>query len=83
MRVGVYRTYSDSGATAVDDRDGPVNVLVVSGLPVNTSRVTTAATINNIIYMARDQAGNVGYMTRTVEVYDDCVSPQFTCPPPK
>lgn len=39
VRVRVYRPYADAGASAVDDRDGPVAV-AVRGLPIDTSQVS-------------------------------------------
>lgn len=83
MRLHVYRTYSDAGALAVDERDGHVAVFVLAGLPVNTSTVTGPGTTHRIVYAARDAAGNTASLTRHVEVVDECVLPEFTCPPAK
>lgn len=38
VRVRVYRPYADAGASAVDDRDGPLAV-AVHGLPIDTTQV--------------------------------------------
>ncbi len=63
---------SDEGATAVDDRDGIVTV-VVSG----TVDVTTVG-IYTITYTATDRAGNSSTQTRTVHVVSS--SPDTTPP---
>ena len=55
-------TYNDSGATALDDRDG--TVLVTTTGSVDTSTVGTY----NIIYTVTDSAGNIAAETRTVNV---------------
>ena len=55
-------TYTDAGATAVDNIDGLVNV-VVSG-SVNTNILGTYT----LTYTANDSANNSGEATRTVEV---------------
>ncbi|GAA0419890.1 hypothetical protein GCM10009133_30380 [Cocleimonas flava] len=57
-------TYTDAGATAVDDVDGAVTATAISGLPVDTSILGS----HTIIYRAVDAAGNATTSTRTVTV---------------
>ena len=54
--------YIESGATAIDDIDGAVNVTVTGNVDVN--RVGTYT----ITYKAKDSAGNEATLTRTVKV---------------
>jgi hypothetical protein len=57
-------TYSDAGATALDDLDRDVTVRVVSGLPLNTGNTGTYT----IVYEASDDSGNSSTLTRTILV---------------
>jgi surface protein len=54
--------YSEPGATAVDETDGSVDVIITGTVDVNTVGVYT------ITYTATDAAGNRGEETRTVNV---------------
>lgn len=60
--IGQNETYTDAGATALDDIDGVVSVS--SNGSVDTAKVGTYA----ITYAAEDQAGNKATKTRTVDV---------------
>jgi hypothetical protein len=65
VNVEFNNNYVDQGATAVDNRDGNVN-LVVSGDTVDTSVLGTYT----IIYTASDIEGNSASVSRTVNVLD-------------
>jgi len=66
--IEVTATYVDAGATCSDKEDGPITV-VVSGLPVDTS-VVTSATVN---YSCTDSDGNIALDSRTVNVIDTTI----------
>ncbi len=66
--VEVTATYVDAGATCSDKEDGPITV-VVSGLPVDTSAVTSV-TVN---YSCTDSDGNIDLVSRTVNVIDTTI----------
>lgn len=68
--------YVEEGASAVDDRDGNVNVTISSDLDVNSAGTYT------ITYTARDAAGNSATATRTVVVIGQRLANQ-TCTPPE
>ncbi len=72
--VDLGAVYSDAGATALDDVDGPVAV-TTTGLPIDTSAVATFT----VTYTATDSAGNIGTATRTVNVADT-LAPTITAP---
>ena len=57
-------SYEELGATAVDERDGDVNVTIKGSVD------TTTVSIYTIIYMATDIAGNEATLTRRVTVID-------------
>ncbi|MDH5394132.1 MAG: DUF5011 domain-containing protein [Gammaproteobacteria bacterium] len=57
-------SYTEAGATATDNVDGTVNVVITGS--VNTSTVGTYT----ITYTATDSAGNTSSLTRTVTVTD-------------
>ncbi|HHX16549.1 MAG TPA: DUF5011 domain-containing protein, partial [Mollicutes bacterium] len=66
VTIEVKSSYSDAGATAVDDVDGDV-----------TSKITTTGTVNpnalgtyTITYTVKDTSGNTATATRTVKVVD-------------
>ena len=63
--------YSELGATATDDRDATVSVVVTGSVDVNTVNSYT------ITYTATDSVGNVATLTRVVNV----VLPADTTPP--
>jgi hypothetical protein len=69
LECGV-NAYTEPGATAVDDCDGPVAVTISGGVPdeVGTYVVT---------YTATDASGNTAIATRTVQV-QDTTAPQIT-----
>jgi len=56
--------YSDAGATATDDKDESVDVIVISGLPLDTSILGEKI----ITYEATDNAGNTSTITRTINI---------------
>ena len=62
MSVTQNTTFTDPGATATDDRDGTVPVLITG--TVNTAIVGTYTRV----YSATDTAGNSAQRTRTVNV---------------
>lgn len=66
--------YIELGATAIDDRDGEVDV-VVSGV-VDTSKLG----VYNVTYTATDFAGNSSFISRTVNVVKvpDTAAPVIT-----
>jgi hypothetical protein len=70
--VVVGSTYTDAGATALDDIDGVVNV-VASGT-VDTTKINSY----NITYTATDSTGNVATATRVVNVI---AAPVVSLPP--
>jgi len=57
-------SYEELGATAVDERDGDVNVTIKGSVD------TTTVSIYTIIYMATDIVGNEATLTRRVTVID-------------
>jgi hypothetical protein len=65
-------TYTDAGATALDDTDGTI-VVVATG-SANTSAVGTYT----ITYTATDSSGNISTATRTVNVVADTTAPVIT-----
>jgi len=64
-------TYTDAGATATDNRDGAIDVVVTS-----TSSENTLGT-QYVFYTATDAAGNETQVTRTVNIVDT-TDPVFT-----
>jgi len=62
MTLTVGDTFTDPGATAVDDTDGPLTPVVTGS--VNTTSVGTYT----LTYTATDKAGNTSHVTRTVVV---------------
>ncbi|MBV1887622.1 MAG: BspA family leucine-rich repeat surface protein [Parvibaculaceae bacterium] len=54
--------YTEEGATAIDDRDGEINVNISGSVDTNT------ANSYNITYTAIDSAGNISEQTRDVQV---------------
>ena len=59
-------TYTESGATAIDDKNGNVTALIVVGGSVNTSLCGAYL----LTYTAIDSSGNEGFATRTVNIID-------------
>ncbi|WP_048689008.1 immunoglobulin-like domain-containing protein [Catenovulum maritimum] len=62
--------YSEEGATAVDNQDGPLTVVIEGNL--DTSQAGTYM----ISYKATDAAGNESVIYRSVIVVDDIVTPE-------
>ena len=60
-------TYSDAGATAVDDVDGDVTSKITTTSTVNTNKLGTYTVTYNI----SDKAGNTATLSRTVNVVDN------------
>jgi len=58
-------TYIDKGATAIDDVDGVVPVIILSN-DVNTDQIGAYS----VVYEATDTTGNIAYATRTVNVIE-------------
>jgi prepilin-type N-terminal cleavage/methylation domain-containing protein len=65
--INVGSTYSDAGATAIDDVDGDVTSKIITTGTVNPSIVGTYT----ITYTVKDNAGNIATATRTVNVIDN------------
>ena len=64
--IYIGTTYSDAGATALDDVDGDItNKIVITGT-VNPNAVGTYT----ITYTVTDNAGNIATATRTINVVD-------------
>ncbi|MDQ1326285.1 MAG: hypothetical protein QG564_1410 [Campylobacterota bacterium] len=76
VTITVGATYSDAGATAIDDIDGELTPIMSGSIDTNTEGTYT------ITYTATDAAGNVGTATRTViikePVIEDTTPPQIT-----
>ena len=70
INLSVGDSFTDPGATAVDDTDGDISPLVQTTGSVDTA---TAGTYT-ITYSVSDQAGNKGTKTRTVIVADNTVA---------
>jgi len=67
-------SYTDDGATALDDKDGDLtSAIVKSGTFTNTATIGTY----DIVYTATDIAGNISVSTRTINV----VAPPDTTSP--
>jgi hypothetical protein len=64
VAVDLGGTYTDAGATAIDDVDGDVTSNIEVSNPVDTQKSGTYV----VIYAVPDAAGNVGSANRTVTV---------------
>ncbi len=64
MMVAINGTFTDPGATAIDEEDGDLT----SQIEVSGTVTTSAAGSHTITYTATDKKGNVGTATRTVTV---------------
>lgn len=64
LSVKQNNTYTEAGASAFDDVDGSVAVVISSS--VDTSTIASYT----VTYTANDAAGNIGMATRTVNVVD-------------
>ena len=69
-----YSTFTDQGATALDDRDGDISGSIVVNNSVNTNVPGTYT----VTYTVSDAAGNSAVATRTVSVMMDTVAPVIT-----
>ncbi|MFA5744851.1 MAG: immunoglobulin-like domain-containing protein [Candidatus Paceibacterota bacterium] len=70
IQIDEGQTFTDPGATAVDDTDGSL-------VPVVTGSVDTAAAgLSTLTYTATDAAGNVGTVSRVVTVVASVSSSQ-------
>lgn len=67
----VGNTYTEQGATAVDNSDGDITASIVTTGVVD---ITTAGTYT-ITYTVSDAAGNEGFATRTVTVNEPAPAP--------
>ena len=65
MEVVLGTSFTDPGASANDDEDGAIEVVVTG--TVNTNQTGTYT----LTYTATDEAGNVGTEIRTVRVYNE------------
>lgn len=74
--VLVGAVYTDAGATAVDNFDGPIasTSIITTGLPINTAATGTFS----VVYSVTDTSGNVATATRVVNVVTDAVAPVIT-----
>ena len=68
-------TYTEAGATATDDRDGEVEIIITG--EVDTTKVGTYT----ITYTAKDKAKNTASKTRTVNVVINDTTPPDTTKP--
>jgi len=73
VTIYVGSTYTDQGATAIDDVDGPISATTTSN-NVNPNVIGTY----QVVYSATDAAGNTSTATRTVNVI---ARPADTIPP--
>ncbi len=62
VTIEKFVTYSDAGATALDDKDGSINVVVTDDIDINTLGTYT------VTYTAVDSANNKATATRKVTV---------------
>ncbi|WP_162897286.1 immunoglobulin-like domain-containing protein [Aquimarina sp. BL5] len=70
VTVEAATTYADSGATALDDRNGDITAAIVTANPVNTS----IPGVYTVTYNVNDAAGNDAVeVTREVTVVDTTV----------
>lgn len=68
-------SYTDPGATALDDFDGNITANIIkSGLPINTR----GASPQTITYTVTDAVGNVATATRAVNIVPDTTAPVIT-----
>jgi len=71
--VGQDETYSDAGATAVDNADGDLTHAITVENTVDTSVTGTYS----VVYRASDAEGNEGVATRTVMVVESNDAPEI------
>jgi uncharacterized protein (TIGR02145 family) len=72
LNILIETEYIEQGATAIDERDGEVDVTITG--EVNSSKVGEY----NLTYSAKDSAGNIATKVRTVAVYEDVTAPVIT-----
>jgi len=75
ITISVGTTYTDAGATAIDDVDGTTTVTTVSN-DVDSNTVGTYS----VVYSATDIAGNTATATRTVNVISGGSGGDITAP---
>jgi hypothetical protein len=66
MRIRQGGSYTEAGATAIDEHDGVIETIVIGGDSVDTEKVGTYV----VSYSAEDSDGNTAIAYRTVVVYD-------------
>lgn len=74
VSVNLGSTYTDAGATAIDNVDGNITSKIKVSSNVNTSKVGTYY----VTYTVSDNAGNTATNTRKVEVVDYLASIEIT-----
>ena len=62
INIDQYDTYEEQGAIAVDDIDGPVDVIITGQVNTNVPNIYT------VLYTATDSAGNSAQIERNVNV---------------
>ena len=67
-------SYTDAGATALDNFDGDITSTIATSSDVDTNTVGVYA----VVYTSTDSSGNVASSTRTVNVIADSVAPVIT-----
>ena len=74
--VSFGATYTDAGATALDDFDGDRTAnIIVTGLPIDTRNTTTP---QSVTYTVVDLSGNTATAVRTISIVPDTTAPVIT-----
>jgi len=73
--INLGEAYEDAGATALDDVDGEIPVIMTGS--VDTSKIGTYI----LTYTAKDKALNISTLTRTINVINKIVEPIPSIPP--
>ena len=71
LELTVGDTFTDPGATALEDVDGSLTAFIVVTGAVDTATTSTAT----LIYSATDAAGNIGSVSRLVSVVASSTTP--------
>jgi surface protein len=71
--VNLNSTYTDAGATAVDDVDGDLTSSIVTSGTVNVNSIGTYT----ITYSVSNSAGNIGAASRRVNIIEDYENPVY------
>ena len=74
LTLNLGDTFSDPGATALDESDGDITADIVTDSNVDTSVATTYT----ITYSVTDSDGNSASLSRTVIVRDNTIAPVLT-----